>query len=1545
MKNRLPVLSAFTNTMTKFFLPNMNNKKSLSAGKLLLLAVLALGSFMQAATAQTIVTFNFSAAPFNATTKGYEKPGVGTYFRDNGSSSGTVSFSNSTNCFGYTPGAPTSSNQFYFLPVVGNISKITVKGTGTGSNRVFSSLAVSATQNGTYTTITSTGVGTISGTTCNTIEITPSVLLNSGTYIRIQFSGNLNVSSIDFLTNATEPTVTTAAATNISCAGFTLNGSVDNDGGFAQVTRGFVYSTTNNPPTLADNVITDAGTTVGAFTATLTGLPQGTTYYVRAYGTTSVGTGYGAVQTVSTAVPGVPTVTTTVISNITSFGAATGGNVTADGCTDVTARGVVWGTSPNPVLPSPNATTNGAGTGAFTSQITGLTASTTYYVRAYATNSSGTAYGNEVSFTTADPQPSLFANPTALNFPATAIGSSSSLTYTLTGENLTPNGTITLAVPAGFTITPATFNYTGTGFTQTVTITFKPTEFTSYSGTVTQSGGGATGLYNVAPLLAGNGKLPVPNVTSNMGNDFWLGNAFHAQMRDKDADEANLSLYVNSPDKDVIVVVEMPGLGNGFTRQEIPVAAGEVREISGFPRGDNVNRNPSGAPDSRLFYTGISNRGIHVYTKDGTPVSLWMYSFSRQDAAAGSLIFPTNTWNTSYSVQAYGNNSNSAGNPNSFFFVIAEEDGTEIEFTPTADILDSFWVSNSNTTLFTRTPAQQIKYFAGQTYTITLNKGQVFNAISNIIGNFGQDLSGTVVRSTNCKKIAVFAGNGRSYLTTDLCPSASSGSDNLVQQMFPKVAWGTKYYTVPTKHMEYNTIRIYVDDPATSVWVNNPAKDQPLTNLTNNYYQIYTNTPSVIEASKPISVTQFIASESCGSNPDLGMNGQGDPEMIILSPSAQAINKVTVYSPSFKNGNNGGAYINVVIPKEGINSFKLDPTTNTQQLVDTGSSSYVAGVAFQPADQLIPIKDAFKPFGTDGEFYWAQFKVNFPEAHTLESNIPFTAIAYGTAKGESYGFNAGTRLNDLTIPLIIENPYGGPTQRLNTCRGTEFKVSVVLPYQTNKITVSFPENTPVTPATDTTLEATSGYLTADSTFEANGQTFYVYRVKRNYTFTQTGTFKVNITSYDDRTTDPCAQGTNRTIAYNIDVIAGLNAQFAIAYDKCVSEAVKLTDQSDGLGYDIISWKWTYDNNSKAVAEPAGSQQNPEFTNPADNAAANYTLLAVNEIGCFNTVTQSLPASPLPDVVFSAPTPNPICSNAQAINLVATPTGGVFSGPGVTGTQFNPATAGAGTHTLRYTFTVGQNCSTFKEQTIVVNPAGTLTINPVNPLCINDNAITLQATPAGGTFSGTGVSGNQFNPSVAGAGSHVVTYTNGPCATPVTTTIVVNNLPTANAGQDVSTTVGAAVTLQATGTAGATYSWSPAQWLSSATVLTPSVTPLQTGSFPYTLTVSLGGNCVATDDVVVTVTGPCVDPKSAFTPNNDGFNDRWIVSNGPCAQQLKVSVYNRWGGIVFQSDNYSNNWDGTRSGKPVPDGTYYYVIQAQLSGGGVQFFKGNVTIMR
>eukprot|EP00825_Cyclidium_porcatum_P010076 TRINITY_DN15162_c0_g1_i1.p1 TRINITY_DN15162_c0_g1~~TRINITY_DN15162_c0_g1_i1.p1 ORF type:complete len:564 (+),score=55.59 TRINITY_DN15162_c0_g1_i1:400-2091(+) len=197
---------------------------------------------------------------------------------------------------------------------------------------------------------------------------------------------------------ASIPGVTTDAVISITTNSSICGGNVTSDGGEVVTARGNCYATTANP-TIANN-IASSGSGTGLFTASLTGLTPGTTYYVRAYATNSVGTAYGNEEIFITIPASLPVITTTIVSSITNTTATSGGNISSDGGDNVTARGVCWSTSPIPTIALSTKTTNGADTGSFTSNITGLIPGTTYYVRAYATNSVGTAYGSEVSFTT-----------------------------------------------------------------------------------------------------------------------------------------------------------------------------------------------------------------------------------------------------------------------------------------------------------------------------------------------------------------------------------------------------------------------------------------------------------------------------------------------------------------------------------------------------------------------------------------------------------------------------------------------------------------------------------------------------------------------------------------------------------------------------------------------------------------------------------------------------------------------------------------------------------------------------------------------------------------------------------------------------------------------------------------------------------------------------------------------------------------------------------------------------------------------------------------
>lgn len=210
------------------------------------------------------------------------------------------------------------------------------------------------------------------------------------------YSGETTFTTTASAPAATTPLVTTSSVTSITATTASSGGTVTSNGGTAVTARGVSWNTTGSP-TIGDSH-TSNGTGTGSFTSGLANLAPGTTYYVRAYATNSAGTAYGSERSFTTSAAA-PTVTATATSSLTSTSASVGGNITSSGSTSISARGIVWNTTGNPTISDHNVN-SGAGTGSFTSSLTGLSPGTTYYYRAYATNSGGTGYSTQRSFTT-----------------------------------------------------------------------------------------------------------------------------------------------------------------------------------------------------------------------------------------------------------------------------------------------------------------------------------------------------------------------------------------------------------------------------------------------------------------------------------------------------------------------------------------------------------------------------------------------------------------------------------------------------------------------------------------------------------------------------------------------------------------------------------------------------------------------------------------------------------------------------------------------------------------------------------------------------------------------------------------------------------------------------------------------------------------------------------------------------------------------------------------------------------------------------------------
>ena len=305
----------------------------------------------------------------------------------------------------------------------------------------------------------------------------------------------------------------------------------------------------------------------------------------------------------------------------------------------------------------------------------------------------------------------------------------------------------------------------------------------------------------------------------------------------------------------------------------------------------------------------------------------------------------------------------------------------------------------------------------------------------------------------------------------------------------------------------------------------------------------------------------------------------------------------------------------------------------------------------------------------------------------------------------------------------------------------------------------------------------------------------------------------------------------------------------------------------------------------------------------------------------------------PVVPTFAPVP-PQCITLAAVVLAATPVGGTFAGPGVAGGRFDPAVAGAGTHTLTYTLVDSLGCGTISQRVTVGRPA-TIAPGRDTTLCADvRQPFQLRGySPAGGTWSGTGVTASGFftppNTNNRG-GIYTLTYTlnQGPCQATAIRTVVL--APASFQDEPLNLPVCASFPEYA-GLAPFDYPFTPVLLAPNATYrwdfgdgspLSPERTPthryLQPGSYAVQLTARYG-NCEVLTGFAPVRVGEAKVPN-IITPNGDDQNQTFKPRFS--CRPTTLEVYTRWGQRVYQSGDYHNDWDATG----LPDGVYYYLLR-------------------
>lgn len=351
---------------------------------------------------------------------------------------------------------------------------------------------------------------------------------------------------------------------------------------------------------------------------------------------------------------------------------------------------------------------------------------------------------------------------------------------------------------------------------------------------------------------------------STKGTDFWFG-----FMENLQTSGIKLSVHISSEvSTSGVISTPLAGWSQNFT-----VTPGTTTTI-------NVPTNTAMAKGSE----SVANQGIHIVSNDNISVYAMNYDNATFDA---TLVLPTPTLGQDYYVITYDGLDYSGTKYPSELLVVATEDNTTVEITP------------SNTTLGGKA--------AGTPFSITLNQGQTYQ----VQGANAKDLTGTKIVSTgtggSCYPIAVFGGAQCTYVNS--CVAC----DHLYEEMYPLKSWGKNFITVPLKSRLQDTYRILASANGTSVTINGGA---PVNLNAGQIHEFTLNQQAgSVTSNQPISVAEYSQGMYCDYV-------NGDPFMMLLSPNEQTLSSVNFAEINTAVIND--YYLNVVMKTASVGQAQLD---------------------------------------------------------------------------------------------------------------------------------------------------------------------------------------------------------------------------------------------------------------------------------------------------------------------------------------------------------------------------------------------------------------------------------------------------------------------------------------------------------------------------------------------------------------------------------------------------------------------------------------------